>query len=124
MNQTTSLPSATLSSVGFPPSTCRLGAGVIPAAECLDMLKTQLACPLAITNARGQTGFYWLSVLTDGRGTTVGYRLLVDSPEGVMYDIPADLSSPSCECPDHCFRGVACKHILTVRSLKKRGLLP
>jgi hypothetical protein len=119
MNQT--LSSAPLSSVGFPPSTYRLGAGVVPPSECLEMLRAGMACPLAITNKHGQTGWYWLSVLTDGKGTTLGYRLLVDGPDGIMYDIPADLGS--CECPDHCFRGVACKHIRCIRSMKQRGLL-
>lgn len=118
MNATT-LSSAPLSNVGFPPGTYRLGAGVIPAAECLEMLRAGMACPLAVTNARGQTGFYWLSVLTDGKGTTVGYRLLVDGPDGIMYDVTTDFV---CDCPGSTMHG-HCKHGKCCRSLKERGLL-
>src|SRR5262245_56277428 len=42
-----------------------------------------------------------------------GYRLL--KSDGVMYDLPRDLST--CDCPAHTFRpDVACKHMLAVKA--------
>lgn len=113
-----SLPSAKLSRDGRPPNSCCFGAGVMSREEASDMLAKGMAAPLIITNARGESGHYWLSLLLHN-GIVMGYRLIEDTPEGVMYDIPADLSS--CECPAGLRYDTTCKHRRCVQALKATG---
>lgn len=106
-------------------NTCRLGAGVMSAAEASEMLAAGMSAPLSITNAKGETGFYWLVIYRAHGCEVLGYRLISDDEEGRCYDLPASLDH--CECPDFQYRSHKrgpCKHCRALNSIRNRNLIP
>lgn len=112
-----SLPSAKLHKDGRPSNSCCFGAGIMSREEAFALIESGMAAPLIITNTRGESGHYWLSLLLH-KGEVTGYRIIEDTPEGVVYDLDTEFG---CDCPGATKHGTACKHAKSVRALKATG---
>lgn len=118
-------PSCPLHRLGLLPDSVVFGALLMSRREAAAMIAADQSAPVIVTNAKGESGYYWLAVSRlRCNGQVTGYRFIADEVAGLMYDVAPDLAA--CECKEWLHRRpkLGCKHCRAIRALRELELIP